>query len=447
MGQHAIGPVTPLTSRRLLARLARVQRDGRLPSVVAGLVRDGELAWSGGYGDVPGDPVDLQYRIGSITKTVTAVLVLQLVDEGLLGLDDPLESVLGDVGYGDRPVRELLAHDSGMQAEPHGSWWERSEGVSFEELVAANDGSTRAFDPRERFHYSNLGYGLLGEVVARLRGAPWWECAQARVLGPLGMVRTTYLPQQPCVDGFSVHPYAGTLTPEPATDTAAMAPAGQLWSTVGDLATYARFLLDGHPDVLSRAWLDRMATPRAGAAATGLDSAYGLGLQLLAGGSGTVVGHGGSMPGFLAACFVDRSRRTGAVLLANATTGLPTSTTGVALLEDLEDQEPSVVHAWKPNVQVPGRFAELLGVWHWGNTPHVFELDGDQLVVRLRGVATYRFAEQHGRIVGVEGYQAGEELHVVRREDGSVSHLDLATFVFTREPYDATAPVPGGAPD
>jgi CubicO group peptidase (beta-lactamase class C family) len=300
MGQHAIGPVTPLTSRRLLARLARVQRDGRLPSVVAGLVRDGELVWSGGYGDVPGDPVDLQYRIGSITKTVTAVLVLQLVDEGRLGLDDPVRAVLGEVGHADRTVRQLLAHDSGVQAEPHGPWWERSEGVGFDELVAANDGSARAFDPQERFHYSNLGYALLGEVVARLHGRTWWEAAHDRVLGPLGMTRTTYEPQQPHAEGFSVHPYAGTLTREPAHDAGAMAPAGQLWSTVGDLATWGSFLLDGHPDVLSPRRLDQMATPRSGVAATGLASVAGLGLQLLAGGSGTVVGHTGSMPGFLA---------------------------------------------------------------------------------------------------------------------------------------------------
>ena len=77
-------PVADVTARRLLARVARWQVDGRLPSMVAGVVRDGGLAWSAGYGDVPGEVADTQYKIGSITKTFTAVLVLQLVEEGAL---------------------------------------------------------------------------------------------------------------------------------------------------------------------------------------------------------------------------------------------------------------------------------------------------------------------------------------------------------------------------
>ena len=73
-----------------------------------------------------------------------------------------------------------------------------------------------------------------------------------QILEPLGLGRTSYLPETPSATGFSVDPYAGTLTPEPATDTSAMAPAGQLWSTIGDLARYNAFLGEGHPDVLDR---------------------------------------------------------------------------------------------------------------------------------------------------------------------------------------------------
>ena len=165
--------VTETTSRRLLARLAHAQSTGRLPSVVGGLVRDGETVWLGSYGGpaVPGhDPHDVQYRIGSITKTMTAVLVLQLVRDGRIGLDDPASVVLGELGYGDRTLRTLLAHSSGMQSEPVGSWWERSAGLPFDELVGANDGSRGVFGPGERFHYSNLGYALLGELAAAPSG-------------------------------------------------------------------------------------------------------------------------------------------------------------------------------------------------------------------------------------------------------------------------------------
>jgi len=439
-------PVAPVTSRRLLAALARIQSEGRVPSIVAGLVRDGDLCWSAGYGEVPGDPLDVQYKIGSITKTMTAVLVQQLVDEGAISLDEPAAKVLGDVGYGDRTLRHLLAHDAGVQAEPAGPWWERSEGGTFDELAAANDGSGEAFGVGVTFHYSNLAYGLLGEVVARVRGESWWDCVRSRILAPLGMARTSYHPEEPYARGFSVHPYANTLTPEPLPDTGAMAPAGQLWSTVADLATYAQFLLDGHPDVLSVPQLETMFVPQTGALAGGLNQAHGLGFQLYAGGSGTLVGHTGSMPGFVAACFVDRVRRTGVVAFSNAMTGMGAVVTANTLLAELEASEPTVPPAWRPNTRIPDELADLLGVWHWGNTLHVFELEGEDLVVRLRGIVQYRYRVRDGRIVGVEGYQNGEELRVVRNPDGSVNHLDLATFVFTRAPYDPAAPIPGGAP-
>jgi CubicO group peptidase (beta-lactamase class C family) len=439
-------PVTPFTGRRLLARLAGSQVDGRLPSIVAGLVRHGGLVWSAGYGEVAGDPEDLQYRIGSITKTFTAVLVLQLVSEGRLSLDTRVGEVLGDIGYADRSVRSLLAHDSGMQAEPAGPWWERSEGSSFDELARANDGAGAVFPAQQQFHYSNLGFALLGEVAARLRGASWWECVQERVLAPLGMDRTSYLPQPPAAQGFSVHPYAGTLTPEPATDTGAMAPAGQAWSTVRDLATYAQFLVDGHPDVLPREMLLAAAHPQSGDRDEVLGHVYGLGFQLYAGGSGMLVGHGGSMPGFLAICLVDRERRTGCVAFANATTGLAPADLARALLDQLEQDEPTLPTPWQPTPRVPPELAEALGVWHWGNTAFVFGLEGGELVALKDGQEKWRFGVRDGRVVGTGGYQAGEELRVVRRPDGSVSHLDAATFVLTREPYDPEAPIPGGSP-
>jgi D-alanyl-D-alanine carboxypeptidase len=438
--------VTDATARRLLAVLARQQVSSRLPSVVAGVVRDGELVWTGSYGDVPGDPPDVQYRVGSITKTFTAVLVLQLVRDGRLDLAQPASDVLGDVGYADRSLRQLLSHSSGMQAEPNGSWWERSDGVDWDQLVAANDGSGRAFPAGQQYHYSNLGFALLGEVAARLHGTTWFDAVREQILEPLGLHRTTYHPVSPSASGWSVDPYAATLTAEPATDTRAMAPAGQLWSTVADLARYNAFLGAGHPDVLDLTWLELAATPQSGDRSHGLDYIYGLGFQLHRGGSGTLVGHTGSMPGFLAACLADRSRRTGAVLLCNATTGLEPGGLARGLLEELERCEPALPEPWTATRTVPPALADVLGVWHWGNTPIVVSLDRDGLVMSEGGEVWCRFGTRDDTIVGTSGYLAGETLHVERRADGSVGHLECASFVFTRVPYDPDAPIPGGHP-
>ncbi len=444
--------VSDATARRLLARVARVQSTGRLPSVVAGLVRDGEPVWFGSYGGpaVSGhDAWDVQYRIGSITKTMTAVLVLQLVRDGGVGLDDPAAVVLDELGghpYGERTLRTLLAHDSGMQSEPVGSWWERTAGSSFAELMTANDGSGAVFGAHERFHYSNLGYAVLGELAARAIGSTWWDAVRDRILAPLGMARTSYLPEGAAAQGWSVHPYDATLLAEPATDTGAMAPAGQLWATVTDLATYAAFLAGGHADVLSAGELARAFAPQAGSPEDGLRAAHGLGFQLFAGGSGTLAGHTGSMPGFLATCLVDRNRRTGGAVLANATTGFSPAEAVIGLLEELELCEPCLPGPWRPTESVPAELAGVPGVWHWGNTPVVFTMDGAELVALRNGAEAYRFGLHEGRVVGTSGYHAGEELHVVRRADGSVHHLEAATFVYTRTPYDPEAPIPGGAP-
>lgn len=438
--------VTDLTARRLLVHLARAQAHGRVPSLVAGVMRDGEPIWVDGYGDVPGDPADTQYKIGSITKTLTAVLVLQLVAEGRLGLDDPAGALLGGSGYADRTLRQLLAHDGGLQSEPNGSWWERSEGSDFDALAAANDGSLPASGPQLRFHYSNLAYGLLGEVVARARGTTWWESVQQRILAPLGMDRTSYQAEGVHAQGYSVHPYAGTLLEEPLPDTGAMAPAGQLWGTITDLVTWSGFLLDGHADVLAPDLLAQAFTPQSGEPETGLGYAHGLGFQLFRGGSGTLVGHTGSMPGFHAVCLVDRDRRTGCVAFANGTAGVDVVGLARDMLGEVETNEPALPRPWRPNTSVPGELADLLGTWHWGATPYVFALEGEELVATRDRVVKWRFAVSQGRILGTFGHHRGEELTVVRRPDGTVAHLDVRTFILTREPYDPEAPIPGGLP-
>ncbi len=446
--------VTDLTARRLEAVLAEEQRQGRVPSVVAALTRDGALVWRGSRGDATGvseaPPSELQYRIGSITKTMTAVVLMQLRDEGRLGLNDPVTAYLPEVGRDDLTVRMLLSHSSGLAAEPAGEWWERVEGSTFAELV--DRVGRAALEPGATHHYSNLGYGLLGEVIARVDGGSWWQSVSTRLLEPLGMRRTSYHPSAPHARGWSVAPYSPLLAAEPAADTRAMAPAGQVWSTVHDLATFADLLVEGRPGVLPASTLDEMATPQSGTVTGGAASGYGLGLQLLAGGSGTLVGHNGSMPGFQAALAVDRRRRTGVVALANSTTGLR-GEVAVRLLEALEDCEPTIDPPWAPVASVPADVDELVGVWHWGNTPHLLTWDGDmlQLEQARTGARSSRFRrvdpkEGIGAFAGVSGYHHGEPLEVVRRPDGTVSHLVVSTFVLTRTPYDPEAPIPGGMP-
>lgn len=444
--------VQDLTARRLQLLLAKDQVDGRLPSLVGGVVRDGELVWTGSHGSVTGSVPpgpDVQYRIGSITKTLVAVVVLQLRDEGLLDLNDRLDKHVPAVEYGDRTIRSLLSHSSGMHSEPAGEWWERTPGGSFDDLADRLGDVPPAFAAGATFHYTNIAFGLLGEVVARLTGVPWFDAVRTRLLEPLEMRRTTYLPEQPAAQGYSVHHFAGTLTEEPSHDAGAMAPAGQVWSTVEDLGRYAAFLASGDDKVLAAATMDEMFTPQSGSLASALGGGYGLGFRLVSTKPGVLVGHTGSMPGFLAGLFADRARRTGAVILANGTSGLRCEGLTVDLLAALERSEPTVPPAWRPSTDVPRAVAEVLGVWHWGNTAHAFTWNGNELVVTLlgSGAEAHRFGlRPDGTLVGTRGYHHGERLEVVRDDVGAVKHLVCATFVYTRTPYDPEAPIPGGHP-
>ena len=427
----------PSTARLLLARTARVQRDGRAPSLVAGVVRDGGLAWSAGRGEVAEPHTDVQYRLGSISKTVTAVVVLRLRDEGRLHLDDHLEEHLPGTPLGDRTIGQLLSHLAGASAESPGGWWERTPGGSLDELGLGE--RDVVLGAARRFHYSNLGFGLLGEMVARMRGVSWDETVAREILRPLGMDRTTPRPAPPAAHGTAVHPWADVVLAEPEHHAGVMAAAGQLWASLADLGRFAAFLLGDTAEVLSPATLEEMTVP------AGIDSsapgwsAYGLGLQVLRVDGRTLVGHGGSMPGFLAAVFVDREEQTGAVSLANATSGVDPLVHG--LLADLHTAEPRIVDAWRPAPSpVP---LERLGVWFWGPSPYVLRAMGADLLhlgpLPGRGGRASRFsARDDGTWVGLDGYYAGETLRIA--ED----HLDLGTFVFTRTPYDPEAPVPGG---
>jgi len=445
-------PLAATTARQLHAAVARAQHDGRLPSLVAGVVRGGGLVWSCGCGSVDGaEPgADVQYRIGSITKSVTAVLVMRLRDEGVLALGDPVARHVPGTPFGDSTVGQLLSHLAGLRAESPGDWWERTPGLPWDRLAAGLTDGDAVHAPGRQFHYSNLGYGLLGELVGRVRGRPWADVVRDEVLLPLGMARTTTRPVPPVARGWAVHPWADVVLPEPEHDAESMAPAGQLWSTLADLARWSAFLLGDRADVVSEATLEEMMTP------AGVDpvdpewAAYGLGLQVVRRRGRTIVGHGGSMPGFLAAVYGSPEEEVGVVVLANATSGLDPQLLA-RMFEIVCDNEPTVVAPWAPLARVDPATLALAGTWYWGTYGYGLRVRSDEMLelVPLAGHGRgSRFRQKSdGLWLGLDGYHAGETLGPRHDATGELVALDIGTFVFTREPYDRRGPVPGGVDD
>ncbi|ADG88468.1 serine hydrolase [Thermobispora bispora] len=438
------------TARALLRRLAEEQARSRVPSLVAAIVRDGEIAWFGARGRAGGERPgqDTQYRIGSITKTFIAVAVLRLRDEGLIDLLDPLDKHVPGTPVGEVTIAQLLSHTGGLTAEPPGEWWERTPGVPVSDLLASLGPETARHRPGRRYHYSNLGYALLGEVVARKRSAPWEQVIREEILEPLGMRDTTPRPRPPHATGYAVHPWADVLLPEPEHDHAGMAPAGQLWSTAGDLARWAAFLLGDTRGVLKPETLAEMREPVTVEDGDAWTTGYGLGLQLIRHrgpqGARRLSGHGGSMPGFLASLWTDPSDGVAVVWLANTTSGVRASL-ATDLLDILAEHEPPLPAEWEP-VQVDPDVLELTGQWYWGPAAYVLRaLPGRGLSLTPlsgQGRASRFVPQPDGTWLGLDGYYAGETLRVVRSPKGV--HLELNTFIFSREPYDPSAPIPGG---
>ncbi|MFF4327932.1 serine hydrolase domain-containing protein [Streptomyces sp. NPDC001591] len=440
----------PSTRRALSHRIAVAQSEGRAPSVVAAVVRGGQVVWEGSRTSVEGHGPDgdVQYRVGSITKTFTAVLVMRLRDEGLLALSDPLGKHLPGSGADEVTIAQLLSHSAGLAAETPGEWWERTPAAQRPGLAEVLGEKPFKHTPGSRHHYSNPGYTLLGSLVEALRGKPWEEALRTEVLEPLGLHRTSAHPQAPHAGGWAVHPWADVMMPEPAEDLGLMAAAGQLWSTTRDLARFAVLLTHGDERVLSAESVREMRTSAAPPEPGLADLGYGLGLQLADQRGRRLVGHGGSLPGFVAGLWLSEADDVAAVVLANCTSGVAASTVATDLLAIVADAEPRFPAPWLPFAEADQVPLELCGVWYWGTAAHSVRLKSDGVLelgpVGVTGRSARFRAAPDGTWTGLTGYYAGETLRAVRREDGSLSHLDLASFVFTREPYDPQAPVPGG---
>jgi CubicO group peptidase (beta-lactamase class C family) len=233
----------------------------KLPGLVVGLVIDGELAWSHGYGvkDLDGkSPVDADtiYRIGSITKSFTAVAVLRLRDAGKVSLDVPAATYLPDLAgvlypTADAPpitVRHLLTHTSGL---PNVGALDANALVATEAYVlGALHGLRLRSVPGVTKSYSSLGFGLLGILVARLSKEPFRDVIDAEVLRPLGMTATTWdenlVPRERLATAYRVQ-LDDSLVKVAHWKTGAFEGAGNLYSSVRDMARYLAFHLDAWP--------------------------------------------------------------------------------------------------------------------------------------------------------------------------------------------------------
>ena len=292
------------------------------------------------------------FHWGSITKTLTAIAIMQLRDRGLLSLDDPVTRWVPELRQVHDPygaidsitIGMLLSHSSGLQ-NPTWPWtegreWEPFEPTTWNQLVAMMPYQELHFRPGERYSYSNPGFIYLARIIESLTGDAWQAYVQKNILSPLDLSRSYFGTTPYWLAPDRSHNYYVVPGPTGGTDLldngadfdpGITIPNGGWNAPLEDLATYAAFLTGSardeqirkrHDAVLSRATLQEMWEPRLPVSedpSTGLavDMDMGLSFFLVRHGEHEVIGHTGSQAGFRAFFYFEPEHRTAVILAFN----------------------------------------------------------------------------------------------------------------------------------
>ena len=304
----------------------------RLPGMALGIVRGQELAWFGGFGaadlDSGATPTDGTIaRVASVTKTFTATAILQLRDQGRLTLEDPLarhvpefasaRAVGGDVDG--VTLRRLLTHRSGLVTESPTHGWDALDFPSREEILAKLPETGIVIPQDSAFKYSNLAFGLLGEVVYRVTGTPYTEYVHTHIIEPLGLTSTVFDLTDELrprfFTGYNPSPYQDRPGRAPYAHLKGISAGGQLHSTVSDLAKWVSFQFRGDAQVLRAETLREIQRPQY--VEPDWSAGQCIGWRATRIGDRVHHNHGGGIHGFATQVWYNIPGRTGVVLLIN----------------------------------------------------------------------------------------------------------------------------------
>ena len=352
-----------------LAELGKFIEDGqkelKIPGIALGVVQDGRVVFSGGYGvrelgkpeKVDGDTMMM---IASNTKALTTLLLAKLVAEGKMTWDTPVTSLLPSFKLGDAEttkkvnVRQLICACTGLPRQDL-EWLFEYETVTPEGALATLGTMQPTSKFGELFQYSNPMAGAAGFTGGHVLyptmelGAAYDKAMQTQVFDPLGMKSTTF-DYAKAQSGDHAAPHAPTIDGEPAIavnelnySIIPLRPAGAAWSNVNDMLKYVSMELangklpDGKTYIPREPLLER----RAPQVAIGKDETYGMGLMVDTEYDIPVVHHGGDMIGFHSDMIWLPEHNVGAVILTNGDPGWTLRTQfRRRLLEVLFDGKP-----------------------------------------------------------------------------------------------------------
>lgn len=318
----------PASVEQLRARIAAVLEREGVPGVGLALVDRGEVVWAGGVGVADretGRPVDAdtQFRVGSITKSVVAIGVMRLVEQGRLDLDRPLSTLMPEVAAtnawdGTSPITlaHALEHTTGFDEMRFNEFY-GAEGMSPRDALALNPrGRVARWRPGSRMSYANPGYTIAGHAIERATGEAWDMYLEREVLRPLGMPSARFRRTPEFADRLAT----GHVDRERAAtfDAIAHAPAGSLLASPRELAALVRFMLVRGDDaaILGPAAIDRLEQTTTFLSPP-TDTNYGLGNYGDVAHRARARGHDGGITGFLSCYRYFPELGVGYVMLLN----------------------------------------------------------------------------------------------------------------------------------
>ena len=325
--RHKLAAAFPEIERLFQSWMERFQP----PGAVFGVIIDGELAFVKAAGvrektnNRPVTP-ETVFRIASMTKSFTAMAIMKLRDEGKLSLEDPVSRYVPEIATLSYPtsdsqvlnIRHLLTHSEGFPED--NPWGDRQLAQSDKTMRDwMRSGIPFSTSPGTAFEYSNYGFAILGQIVARASGRPYEDYVRDNILRPLGMNASTFemsaVPHEHIAPGYRRE--NNIWKPEPILAHGSFGAMGGLWTNAHDLARYVAFLMSAFPPrdepdrgPIKRSSAREMQQIGRATAAAAFRSTVDAPLQIGAGGYGYglgvtndcrythVVGHGGGLPGY-----------------------------------------------------------------------------------------------------------------------------------------------------
>jgi CubicO group peptidase (beta-lactamase class C family)/D-alanyl-D-alanine dipeptidase len=373
VGAESMRPIAPAVIAALQAAARAELDDKKVPSIALAVFDRSGILWSGAWGEASREgklpaTADTIYRAGSISKLLTDVAVMQLVEQGRLDLDAPITTYLPDF----RPenpfatpitLRHLMTHRSGLVREPPRGHYFDSAAAGQADAVASLNQTRLVAEPGTLTKYSNAGIAVVGEVLARVTGKRFEEAVDAQILVPLGMQASHFSRAEakaPVADSLMVS-FDGGRWPAPAFELGTPA-AGSLYTSANDLARFGQAMLNRGafpggrllgPSTVDEMW--RPQFPKTG------PRAFGLGFVLGDIEGTRSVGHGGAVYGHVADLKLLPDQAVGVVVFATLDSGTTAGRLGTYALQlVLAQQTGGALPVWQRGEPVTGPAAQAL---------------------------------------------------------------------------------------